>query len=349
MARLTYGRRMFCNAIPSVILAIAMAAGCCAGAAASDLSGGADLRANAGKCVFAKRPPVVLNDDQIAGFCKFDHATQSFAGTPAEQARCLLNPVKPVGRLGPPMAALPEALEKRVGHGADLPSREALTSLLRDRGASQDMIDALSRPVSHAHDNDPLARSATYIVLHDTSTPNYRSQPWPASIDDNPKINNLRRYACANEIERAHVFINRGGRIFLAHDFEVPWRATKFETATNFGPALKGLFLHVELIQPRRALKGYGRNNDFLAPKPGFTQAQYDSLALIYAVASHRAGFWMIPVFHSVLDEGIRNKHDDPQNFELAEFARSIDAVVGELRTRTAAAERDAETRKSSD
>jgi hypothetical protein len=294
---------------------------------------------SAGKCRFAKRPPVVLNEKQIEGFCKFDHATQSFAGTPAEQARCLLNPLQPVGRLGPSLETLPEALTRRVGNGADLPSRETLASLLRDRGATQDLIDTLSRPVSHAHDNDPLARSATYMVFHDTSTPNYRTQPWPLSIDDDPKINNLKRYECSNDIERAHVFINRGGKIFLAHDFTVPWRATKFETAQNFGPALKGLFLHVELIQPRRALKGYGRNNDFLAPSPGFSRAQYDSLALVYTVASRRAGFWMIPAFHSVLDEGIRNKHDDPQNFELAQFAHSLDALIGELRTRTAAAD----------
>jgi hypothetical protein len=294
---------------------------------------------SAGKCRFAKRPPVVLNEKQIEGFCKFDHATQSFAGTPAEQARCLLNPLQPVGRLGPSLDALPEALTRRVGSGADLPSRETLASLLRDRGATQDLIDTLAQPVSHAHDNDPLARSATYMVFHDTSTPNYRTQPWPVSIDDDPKINNLKRYDCSNDIERAHVFINRGGKIFLAHDFTVPWRATKFETAQNFGPALKGLFLHVELIQPRRALKGYGRNNDFLAPSPGFSRAQYDSLALVYTVASRRAGFWMIPAFHSVLDEGIRNKHDDPQNFELAQFAHSLDALIGELRTRTAAAD----------
>ncbi len=153
------------------------------------------------------------------------------------------------------------------------------------------------------------------------------------SIDDDPKINNLARYECDNDIERAHVFINRTGAIFLAHDFTVPWRATKFETAKNFGSTLKGLFLHIELIQPRRALKGYGRRNDFLAPDPGFSQAQYDSLALVYAVASRRAGFWLIPAFHSVLDEGIRNKHDDPQNFELETFAASLDHLVGELRT----------------
>ena len=288
-----------------------------------------------GKCRFGKRPPVVLKD--VAGFCKFDPDTQTFAGEPAQQARCLLNPVQPVGRLGPPLETLPDAIEKRVGNSTGLPSREAIAALLRERGAAENLIATISHPVSHAHDNDPLSRSATYIVLHDTSTPNYRTQPWPKSIDDDPKINNLARYECTNDIEPAHVFINRGGAILLAHDFAVPWRATKFESAKNHGTALKGLFLHIELIQPRRALSGYGRRNDFLAPVPGFTQAQYDSLALIYAVASTRAGFWLIPAFHSVLDEGIRNKHDDPQNFELDAFAQSLDALITELGTRMSA------------
>lgn len=323
---------MVSNRYSSVLLACAATCLWVSAASTSEFS-------SAGKCSFAKRPPVVLKDSQIEGFCKFDHATQLFSGTSAEQARCLLNPVEPVGRLGTAMDALPAALDKRVGGETDLPSRDALAGLLRDRGATQDLIDTLAQPVSHAHDNDPLARSATYIVFHDTSTPNYRTQPWPLSIDEDPKINNLARYECSNDIERAHVFINRGGKIFLAHDFTVPWRATKFEAAKNFGPALKGLFLHIELIQPRRALKGYGSRNDFLAPSPGFSQAQYESLALVYTVASRRAGFWMIPAFHSVLDEGIRNKHDDPQNFELAQFAQRLDALVGELQTRTAAAD----------
>jgi hypothetical protein len=330
---------MVLNERSSALLICAMTLAWASGASATEFP-------SAGKCSFAKRPPVVLTDKQVEGFCKFDHGTQLFGGTPAEQARCLLNPVEPVGRLGPAMDVLPPALETRVGGETDLPSRDALAGLLRDRGATQYLIDTLAQPVSHAHDNDPLARSATYIVFHDTSTPNYRTQPWPVSIDDDPKINNLARYACSNDIERAHVFINRGGRIFLAHDFTVPWRATKFETASNFGPALKGLFLHIELIQPRRAMKGYGSRNDFLAPKPGFTQAQYESLALVYTVASRRAGFWMIPAFHSVLDEGIRNKHDDPQNFELTQFAQSLNALVGELRTRTAAADANPEAPK---
>jgi hypothetical protein len=290
----------------------------------------------AGKCRFTKRPPVVLKDP--AGFCNFDSGTLTFSGAPAEQARCLLNPVQPVGRLGPALDALPEAIALRVGGDRDLPPHAALDALLRERSAPTDLIATLADPVSHAHDNDPLSRSATYVVFHDTSTPNYRTQPWPVSIDDDPKINNLARYECDNDIERAHVFINRQGAIFLAHDFTVPWRATKFETAKNFGSSLKGLFLHIEMIQPRKALRDYGRRNDFLAPDPGFSQAQYDTLALVYAVASRRAGFWLIPAFHSVLDEGIRDKHDDPQNFRLDTFAGSLDHLIGDLRNRTAAA-----------
>ena len=159
------------------------------------------------------------------------------------------------------------------------------------------------------------------MILHDTSSPHFGGKSWPQAIDENPKINNLARYQCANRIERAHVFINRPGAIFYPHDFELPWRATKFEMAVQHGSALKGLFLHVELVQPRRPLSGYGRRNDFLAPTPGFTPQQYDSLALVYAAASTRAGFWLIPAYHAVIDQKTRDGHDDPQNFELDAFA----------------------------
>ena len=140
---------------------------------------GADDAYAAGKCRFAKRPPVVLKDP--AGFCNFDSGTLTFSGAPAEQARCLLNPVQPVGRLGPALDALPEAIALRVGGDRNLPPHAALDALLRERGAPTDLIATLADPVSHAHDNDPLSRSATYVVFHDTSTPNYRTQPWPVT------------------------------------------------------------------------------------------------------------------------------------------------------------------------
>lgn len=282
-----------------------------------------------GNCSFKPVPPVTLKN---MGPCHFDPALLSFAGEPAQQAKCLLNPVHKVGRLGPPLEMLPAALNERVGRSTGLPTHDELRTFL-DKNELDALSASLSRPVARANDGDPLARPATYFIIHDTSTPNYGALPWPKALDSEPKINNLDRYRCANRIERAHVFINRGGAILLAHDLEVPWRATKFEMATNFGTALKGLFLHIELIQPRRRDPKYGRGNDFLAPEPGFTPAQYDALVLVYALASVRAGFWLIPAFHAVLDEGIRDKHDDPQNFELGAFAGSLQKLLSRLKT----------------
>jgi hypothetical protein len=282
----------------------------------------------AGNCYFKPQPPVTLTD---MGPCEFDLESLGFKGEPADQARCLLNPVQRVGRLGPPLAELPAVLAEKVGQPFDLPSREMLKTWLAERGLANSLGASLERIVSYARDNDLLSRPASYFVIHDTSTPNYGNLPWPRNIDEDVKINNLRRYECDNDIERAHIFINRSGAIMAAHDFAVPWRATKFEMATNFGRALKGLFLHAELIQPRRRDPKFGRGNDFLAPQPGFTALQYDALALTYLVASVRAGFWLIPAFHAVLDDGIRNKHDDPQNFELAAFAGSLDRLLAAL------------------
>jgi hypothetical protein len=283
----------------------------------------------AGKCFFRPVAPVTLKN---MGKCTFDLEALAFSGTPAEQAKCLLNPVQPVGRLGPPLSELPAVLAVRVGGQVDLPSRKTLRKWLAERNLDDPLGVSLTRAVSQARENEPNQRPATYFVIHDTSTPNYGGLPWPRSLDTDPKINNLGRYSCSNDIERAHVFINRAGAIMLAHDFEVPWRATKFEMATNFGSALKGLFLHIELIQPRRRDPKFGRRNDYVAPQPGFTPAQYDALAVVYTVASVRAGFWMIPGFHAVLDEGIHNKHDDPQNFELDAFAGSFERLLSELK-----------------
>ena len=100
---------------------------------------------------------------------------------------------------------------------------------------------------------------------------------------------------------------------------------------TDFGHALRGLFLHNELIQPRKHLSGYRRRNDFKAPEPGFSPAQYEALALLYVVASVRAGFWMIPAYHAVIDEGIYDKHDDPQNFEFEKFNEAINRQLARI------------------
>jgi hypothetical protein len=283
----------------------------------------------AGECRFKKQPPVTLKN---MGPCDFDLATLSFAGDAQRQAKCLLSPVAEGGKAGAPLEALPQILAARVGRSGGLPDRDALHTLLKERGLDVIFAGRLPLPASRANDNDPASRGASYLVIHDTSSPNFRGRAWPVNIDADPSINSLARYSCSNNIERAHVFINRGGAIFHPHDFAVPWRATKFEMATNFGGALKGLFLHVELVQPRKRHPKFRGNNDFLAPQPGFAAAQYDALALVYAIASLRAGAWLIPAYHAVLDEGIYDKHDDPQNFDLDAFAASLTRLLDRLK-----------------
>jgi hypothetical protein len=84
------------------------------------------------------------------------------------------------------------------------------------------------------------------------------------------------------------------------------------------------------MVQPRRSASRRGRD-DALAPNPGFTAAQYDRLALLYTIASVRAGHWLIPAFHAALDADIRNGHDDPLNFDVASFAAALDRLIAGL------------------
>jgi hypothetical protein len=262
------------------------------------------------------------------GPCNFDPDTFSFAGEPARQAACLVRPVATWAKLGPVLSNLPPVFADRIGHASGLPDRTALAALLTALRLDGRLGNGLLDPISRANDNDPLAPAAKYLVIHDTSGPKLGS--WPANLDEDRKINNLERFRCSDSFAIAHVIVNRGGDLFVGHDFSVPWRSTKFERALNFGLALKGLFLHVEFIQPRRGGHGHGRN-DTVAPNPGLTAAQYDRLALVYTLASVRAGQWLIPAFHAVLDADIRGGHDDPQNFDLESFAHSLEMLLDQL------------------
>lgn len=284
------------------------------------------------------RPPVVLT---TLGPCTFNPETFSFAGEPERQAMCLMRSATARRNLGPHLEALPAALAARVGQSSSLPERDALAALLVELGLVWDYAPFLWQPLSRARDNDPDAPQARYLVIHDTSGPNFGRRPFPANIDEHRSINNLGRFRCGDGWESAHVIINRMGGMMLGHELSQPWRAMRFERATRFGTDLKGLFLHVELIQPRRSRPGRGRRNDAVAPTPGFSDLQYDRLALIYTIGSVRAGRWLIPAFHVAIDAGIRGGHDDPRNFEVAAFAASIERLakaLAQVQSRLAAA-----------
>ncbi len=182
--------------------------------------------------------------------------------------------------------------------------------------------------MSRADDNAAGASPARYFVIHDTSTPALGAvDRFPDDIDTSASVNDLDRYPRGDKA-LAHVFVDRRGIFRVDKDFGEPWRATKRESHIIGLPA-KGLFLHIEFVQPRRSDAG---GIEALAPNPGFTPAQYETLAILYVVASRRAGTWLIPAFHNRVDAGIPDAHDDPQRFEITRFDAAITAALGMLR-----------------
>jgi hypothetical protein len=309
------------------------------GFAAALISASAEDAFSSGCKPSRPKPTIVL---KTMGPCSFDPETLSYQGEPLDQAKCLMRSMDQSRNLGAALDSLPPALADRIGQDNGLPSREALSAFLSGQNLEWNFAAHLWQPIARARDNDPDAPSARYFVIHDTSGPNYGYRSFPDDIDGASKINNLANFRCTDNWELAHIIVNRSGGMLLGHDFGTPWRATKFERAKDFNGALKGLFVHTELIQPRRAAPGFGHYNDAGTPTPAFTAAQYDRLALLYTIASVRAEHWLIPAFHAAIDAEIRNGHDDPRNFDIESFAASIDALVEKLKEPRSEATADA-------
>jgi 3D (Asp-Asp-Asp) domain-containing protein len=261
------------------------------------------------------------------GACKFDSVSLSFAGDELAQARCLMRPVLVGGQLGAD-TPLPPTLSQLIGKAPNL-AQSRLTEFLN--ASKSPAIKALSgsllNPVSRADSNTVNAPSARYFVIHDTSTPNLGSiQSFPLDIDVSDNVNNLDRYPTGDKA-LAHFFVSRRGEVRLFRDFVIPWRATALELE-YVGTRSRGLFLHIELVQPRR---NNAAGIDLYAPTPGFTQAQYDHLATLYVVASFRAKKWLIPATHLGVTFPLKGLHDDPQNFEPARFDVAVAALIANL------------------
>lgn len=256
----------------------------------------------------------------VVGRCGFDLDRQAFAGSPRQQAACLLRHVGPGGVLDSAPARLPRRLAARLGRPAHI-DRARLARYLEARPAVAALALRLDDPVSRADNGAPASPAARYFVIHDTSEPFLAGAPFPADIDTSNAVNELSGYLGPKAV--AHLFINRRGEVAVGHDLSEPWRATKLESRVIGLPAM-GLFLHVENQQPRRTDPAGPPGNDRIAPVPGLTAAQYDSLALAYIVASVRAGAWLIPAFHAAIDGGIPDAHDDPQHFDLSAFDAAV-------------------------
>ncbi len=251
--------------------------------------------------------------------CNFDLASLQFAGTPVEQARCLLRHVDP-GGVAAPQQELPQTIAELVGQPVQIDQCK-LTASLRAANIALPATTPVSETSDHVR--------AIYFVIHDTSSPSIGNSSFPARFNTARRFNDVSQFLGKDAV--AHLFNDRLRRVTVGHDLEVGWRATKLERI--IGERVRGRFLHVENVQPRREDPAAPPHNDRLAPMPGFTKAQYRTLALLYILASARAGTWLIPAYHANIDRGIPEAHDDPQNFDLKAFDEDLASWVLKLGT----------------
>ena len=239
-------------------------------------------------------------------------------GSTLEDAKCLLRTVFPYGALGERRQQLPAPLEDMIGRQVAI-TASVFRNFLVGHGINEGSLGgSVSEPLSMTKRGD----IADYFVIHDTSTPAYANhEEFPAVIDE--AVWNQKMLQSLARQKNAHVFIDRTGQSKTSVNFAAPLRTTAFEKLAEV--SRRGLFLGIELIQPRK-LDPQGV--DAFAPKPGFTETQLDRLALTYIAASIRRGRWMIPAFHAAIDAGLYNAHDDPQNFDLKQWAQRLQVLL---------------------
>jgi len=289
---------------------------------------GVDCRLNTG----------ISEKQERAGLCKFDVQKKSFEGSPIQQATCLTREVKRVGKIGD--ETITPFLKSIVGKTA--PATPSVRTLLNAQNISaKDIGGPIDKSIS-----------ANYFIIHDTSTPNC-SDPGPVdgcqvqgelpkNRDDASWLFNSTFGGHPRPAPKraAHAMTNRVGASITEGDFAESIPTTKFETCIDKSAKTK-LFVGVENIQPRIGdpkIPSPGEEaNDRDAPIPGFTEKQYERLALLYLVASARRGQWMVPAFHGVIDNFYENGHDDPQNFDMAAFSAAVQRHAQAINTAASA------------
>jgi hypothetical protein len=241
--------------------------------------------------------------------------------SPVEQAKCLLRPVKKFANLGAPLNELPAPFDNLVGQPTETSiTLEQLKRFLAAKGIREtDLGGSLAIRLS----------KPKYFVIHDTSD-FLESNDFPSTINDaTSSLNDLSRRVSK---KICHVYINRVGQSATAVVFEssAPPSGTKFGLCHT---AQRRAFLHIENIQPRIRDRSVSFKNDAIAPDPGFPEAQLERLALVYMVASVRSGKWLIPAYHSPIDLGYADAHDDPQNFNLHTWATKLRELIEQVKT----------------
>ena len=268
--------------------------------------------------------------------CPWDAASLSYKGSALAQAKCLLRSVAKGGEVADADAELPASLAARIGRPVAV-HRQALRGYLAAQGIQETRLGGrLDDPLSTT-EGEP-AYPALYFVIHDTSDLLCTREDFPGDGDAPDATWNLA--ATWESSTQAHLYLTRDGAAYSpqGRTFSVPWRATKHEM--SLGESTRGRFLHVENVQLRRPeveadaplTNAEGQcANDRIAQRPGLIPKQMHLLAMTYLAASVRAGQWLIPAYHAVIDTAYPGGHDDPQNFDLKAWSADIDAAVVEI------------------
>ncbi|MCC9019767.1 hypothetical protein [Flavobacterium lipolyticum] len=256
---------------------------------------------------------------------EFDKTKMEYKGSKSMQAKMLMRHVDIWGKINEKEAKLDvtylELLNSSIGI-----TKEQLQKHLHSKNITNNEIGGdINSPISHIIVGNKKV-FAKYFVIHDVSSPVYKTD-FPTNINDESwSFNNVNKWSK----KVTHVYLTRTGKSKTVADFSEGLRATKFELKI-LGVPSRGLYVHIELVQPRVYPPGNIKNAP-VAPKPGFTNAQYEKLALLYICSSFRKGEWLVPAFHANIDQNLNDSHDDPQNFETQKFTDNVLKILLEIK-----------------
>ena len=158
--------------------------------------------------------------------CRFEPVSMQFAGTPLEQARCLLREVV-AGGGAQPERELPPTLAALIGTQAKINPAKLATELRR-----QAIAVPAATPVSETLNH----HRALYFVIHDTSSPWLGSKDFPPRFDQVPRFNDVSDFMGKDAV--AHLFNDRLGHVTVGHDLEAgALRSSIRGSASPFGAA----------------------------------------------------------------------------------------------------------------
>jgi hypothetical protein len=257
---------------------------------------------------------------------QFDKTTMEYKGDKATQAKLLMRHVAIWGEITEIQAKLDTSYLKLLSNKINITKAQVKNYLSTNTVTEAEVGGNIDSTVSSINVNGKKIY-AKYFVIHDVSTPALKDT-FPSNInEDTWSFNNPNIWTK----KVTHTYVTRTGGCKTVTNFSEGLRATKFELKV-LGTISRGLYIHIELVQPRVYPPG-NEDNAPVAPTPGFTDIQYQKLALLYICASIRKGEWLVPAFHANIDEKLPDAHDNPQNFETNKFTNQIVMMVSKIKS----------------